>query len=595
MAVVEVGAFNTVQNRIEPPIGGKGSANTAKCSSDKLALAEMSRLKVFLSYSHNDAAVQMALTGALIGAGFDVRTDTARSNTPELHREISINLNWSDVVVPIITADWLKSHECRDEMIRANERRKMIIPFRHRDVTDDGPPSVPWYLKANLYLYVVWQNDQLPRAIDDLIKRLRDVEPDSWQSQCYLYIRELGDCVQKAQPAHRWQSALSSRILGTARTQVSKVLASTECVLSVSHEHSYLRFAQPIFSDAKTIIAICIARISTFWISPDSSTDAGNYLSEQRGADSICRLFVFDSVSELMRFRPILDKHHNSYGKSSEDNGVFICSSASYRTLLQRWGIEPSDGALRQDFGILSFGDQSAQGMYATLDNREFRYTMYDEDDQNYVSNRRVIEYFAKLRKLKYGEFDEHSEVARWSPEWTQLGEQFALSLEQLFQNPPQSVTHVVLLRPETNNPELFHHLQTLASYFHLHRAKLRINSVSIKCRCDMAVIDARYASPLLLWQDFDYLLIVEFDDTEALKHYYQHELHSVEREKLYILLNPRIQARFEEASKLGAMQVQTRSAIFAEIENKMTSDGYVRRIDVRSDDPLRYLLARMT
>jgi TIR domain len=69
----------------------------------------MMRLKVFLSYSHNDAAVQLALSGALKESGFEVRTDTVRSNTPELYREISINLNWSDVVVPIITSDWLIS------------------------------------------------------------------------------------------------------------------------------------------------------------------------------------------------------------------------------------------------------------------------------------------------------------------------------------------------------------------------------------------------------------------------------------------------------------------------------------------------------
>jgi hypothetical protein len=376
---------------------------------------------------------------------------------------------------------------------------------------------------------------------------------------------------------------------------MSKVLASTECVLSVSHEHSYLRFAQPIFSDAKTIIAICIARISTFWISPDASNDAGNYLSEQKGADSICRLFVFDSVPELLRFRPILEKHHNSYGKSSKDNGVFICSSVSYRKLLLSWGVDLGDSALNRDFGILSFAEQPNQGMYATLDNREFRYTMYDEDDQNYVSNLSVIEYFNRLRELRQGEFDAQSGVARWSPEWTESDDQFAASLEHLFQDPPQTVTHVVLLRPKTNVSALFHELQNLASYFHLHRTKLRINSVSVKRRCDVAVTDARYASPLLLWQDFDYFLIVEFDDSDALKHYYQHELHSVEREKIYILLNPDIGARFEEASTLGPTQVQSRALIFAEIENEMTSSGYIRRIDVRSDDPLRYLLRRMT
>jgi hypothetical protein len=557
----------------------------------------MPRLKIFLSYSHRDGAVKKALLHVLGEAGFEVRTNTDKSNTSDLHRGISINLNWSDVVIPIITTNWLNSQECRDETLRAHERRKEIVAFREQGVTDDGPPAVPWYLRGNLILYVVWQDDdvQLGRAIDDLVRRLKDeYRPDSWQSRSYKDIRELGDLVQKSQHSHHWQTTLATRILETARGQLSKVLASTDCVLSISHEHSYLRFAQPIFSEAKTIIAICIARISTFWISPDNTiaVDAGNYLNEQREADSICRLFVFESVAELMKFRPILEKHRNSYGKETNANGVFICSSVSYRHLLDRWGVEPDEKALRQDFGILSFEDQTSKGMYATLNNRDFRYTMYDESHQDYARNRRVIDHFAKLRQLTEGEFDTPSGVARWSPKWADSHEEFADSLERIFKEKRQSVTHVVLLRPKNDCPTLFHHLQRLATHFHNEREALKINAVSMKRRCDVAVADGRYASPLLVWQDFDYFLIVEFDDPEALKHYYQHELHSVEREKLYLLLNPDMESRFQEARNSGA--VHAKAAIFAEIESTMTSGGYIRRIDVRSDDPLIFLLHRM-
>ncbi len=557
----------------------------------------MPRLKIFLSYSHNDGAIQFALSNALEKAGFEVRTDTEKSNTPELYRAISTNINWSDVVIPIITRAWLESHECRDETLRAHERRKPIVTFRHHGVTDDGPPAVPWYLRGNVLLSVIWQDNQLQlqRAFIEIVARLsEEVQPDSWQYDCYKDIREVGDVVQRSQQTQRWQTMLSSRILGTAKVQLTKVLASTECVLSVSHEHSYLRFAQPIFSEAKTIIAICIARISTFWISPDNSiaADAGNYLREQREADSICRLFVFDSMAELVKFRPILEKHHTSYGKPTNANGVFICSSGSYRQLLDKWGVETDEGAMRQDFGILSFEEQTTKGMYATLNNREFRYTMYDESDQNYIRNRRVVEHFAGLKKLKEGEFDGQSGVARWSPRWAECSEEAADTMGRIFDERRQPVTHVVLLRPRTDCPTLFHHLQNLASYFHSHRVALRINSVSLKQRCDVAATDGRYASPLLVWQDFDYFLIVEFDDPEALKHYYQHELHSVEREKLYVLLNQEMEKWFQEARDSGGALARAR--IFAEIESAMTSGGYIRRIDVRSDDPLIFALQRM-
>jgi hypothetical protein len=144
-----------------------------------------------------------------------------------------------------------------------------------------------------------------------------------------------------------------------------------------------------------------------------------------------------------------------------------------------------------------------------------------------------VVESFARYRGLKEGEYDERSGVARWSPRWAECSEESAAALSRIFDERRQPVTHVELLRPEVDTPKLFHHLQNLASYFHYHRAALRINSVALKRRCDVTGTDGRYASPLGVWQDFDYFLILEFDGPEALKHYYQHELHSVEREKL--------------------------------------------------------------
>src|SRR5438874_13667177 len=103
----------------------------------------MASLRVFVSYSHHNMPTQLAVSGKLRAAEFDIRVDTGRTHTQDLYKEISSNLNWADVIVPIVTAEWLTSHECRDELVRANERRKIIVPFRHRAVSDDGPPKVP--------------------------------------------------------------------------------------------------------------------------------------------------------------------------------------------------------------------------------------------------------------------------------------------------------------------------------------------------------------------------------------------------------------------------------------------------------------------
>src|SRR5207302_805445 len=129
------------------------------------------RLKIFLSYSFQDTPTRLAVAASLTEPLFEVRWDTGQMHTPDLRRAISANLNWSDVVIPIITTNWLNSHECREELARASERRKLIIPFRHRQVSDDGPPKVPWYLRENLS--VLWHENELSRAIDDLVDRLQ--------------------------------------------------------------------------------------------------------------------------------------------------------------------------------------------------------------------------------------------------------------------------------------------------------------------------------------------------------------------------------------------------------------------------------------
>jgi hypothetical protein len=552
----------------------------------------MSKLKVFLSYSFQDTAFRLALAGGLKETYFEVRWDTGQTHTPELHRAISGNLNWCDVVIPIITANWVNSHECREELVRANERRKLIIPFRHRQVSDDGPPKTPWYLRENLS--VLWGEDELSRAIDDLVERLRTVPPEAWQPGSYRDLRIIGDDIQRSDSTPTWKAVLCQRVLSLAKAQLHSILVSDECVFPVAHEQAYLRFAEPIFGQAKTIIAICIASISTFWTNPDFSGDAGLYLKNQRlSADSICRLFVFDSVAEVMGFRSILQKHHETYGKQTGSHGVFICSTASYRRLLEKWLLEVDNGALRQDFGLLSFEDVSRK-MHATLDKRQFCYTVYDDQDAAYISNRVIVEHFDALKTLGLGQFDPDSGVARWSPEWSQHNGQLAEALAYLFQDRPHPITHIVLLRPKTDTPEVAEYLQQLVSRFHKQRQALKISSVSVKRRSDLAVTDGRYSAPLLIWQDFDYVLIMEFEDELALKHYYQHELHSLERETLYILLNPDAKNSFEEASRLHRGQVQDRAAIFSEIERLMVMGRFILRIDAFTDNPLSYLIERL-
>jgi len=354
-------------------------------------------LAIFLSHSFQDYSTLLAL-GAKLG-DFEVIYDTQQQDTSDLYKAISRNLNRCDVVIPIITSNWLSSHECRDELVRANERRKIIVPFTHKDLPSDGPLKMPWYLAENLA--VRWSQSELPRAIAELVDKLRSIAASAWQQTCYRGLRLIGDDIQRSDATPAWKSQLCQKVLEVAQSHVHNILVTDRCEFPVAAEQAYLRFADPIFGRAETIIAICIAKISTFWTDPDFRADAGKYLRNQdKSADSICRLFVFDSVSELISFRSMLQKHHLSYGKDADRSGVFICSSGRYLRLLSKWTLEVDDHALRQDFGLLSFG-VNAQKIHASLDRHYFRYAAYDEQDENYIRNRIIIEHFESLRRLE--------------------------------------------------------------------------------------------------------------------------------------------------------------------------------------------------
>lgn len=293
--------------------------------------ADMPKLKVLLSYTQHDLTTTTALVEAL-RAEFEVRwtTDLASAEDPEA--DIPADLAWSDVVVPVVTSEWLRSYECRDELARAHERRIPIILFRCIAIADDGP-KMPQYLKQELSIF--WSEEQLGHGLQVLAGALR----------------------------------------------------------GVSDNHS------------------------------------------------------------------------------------------------QKTGSEPA-----------------------------------------------------------------------------------------------RPVTHIVLLRPAVDSVQLAEYLHCLVDRFHIHRTAFRLNRIFVAKRCDLSVTDSRYTAPLRVSTDFTYALIANFDDESALQHYYQNELHSVERERLYVLLNPDVEAKFAEASRPDSAQNDRRAEIFSSIERQMIEGGFIQRIDLRDD-----------
>jgi hypothetical protein len=296
----------------------------------------------------------------------------------------------------------------------------------------------------------------------------------------------------------------------------------------------------------------------------------------------------------LNGYKGILQKHHELYGKKA-GSGVFLCSTNSYRKLSKRWSRDDCEDLVRRDFGILGFGSASEK-MYATLDRNEFGFRLYNRDDVEEAGNLVVEEQFERLRRLECGVKDLDSGVWRWSSDWHGDSDRLASVLDKMFHDRARPVRHLVLLRPDDSMASEFpERLYKLAFRFASIRDALRINNVKVNTRWDSTkpVVDGRYSGVLLVDSQFSYCFELEFRDAEALYHYYQHEIHSVEREALYCALNPSVRPRFKDLEAIPLHQSQRRAEFFAQIEREMVTGGFIRRIDVCDEEPLSSVVRR--
>ena len=113
-------------------------------------------------------------------------------------------------------------------------------------------------------------------------------------------------------------------------------------------------------------------------------------------------------------------------------------------------------------------------------------------------------------------------------------------------------------------------------------REDLELDDIWLKERKDVVAHDGRFLGRLITSKRYDFVLGLEFDNERALQAYYQHRMHSIERERLYILLCPAVKSLFNKINKLITKtgQEENIEKLFAGIEEKMKR--YITRLDVR-------------
>lgn len=543
------------------------------------------QLRIFISYSWDNRFYRDALGGCLKDNGFTVTVDTGVRGSQEVYKDISNNINDSDVVVALITKDWIKSTECRDELVRANERRKKIIPFCHVDVSlEDLPHFIRTIDK------VPWTERGSESAQDTLVKVLNGMAVERWKADTYKDVRIIGDRVERAMCAE-WRAELCRKIMSRAAKSVHELLEGKRIEFDVANEHAYLHYARPIFGSADSIIAICIAAISSFWTNLGFRNEASEYLDTQTGsASSIRRLFVFSTPEEANAYKNICQAHYDAYGSRGSLNGVFVCSASTYTNFMVRSAVRLSPNYLREDFGLLTYGSPPER-LYATLNEREFTIRQFDPDDPAQMQLVVVDRIFDRLSTLPPGGMDGDTKIRRWSPNWFEDPAAFASALVEMFGDRKRGIRHFVMLRPHEDSHEFVLQLDELVRFLTEYRTELQIASVSLNRCCKVPAVDSLFGAPLRVDDRYKYMLCLDFEDADALRFYYQHDRHSVEREKLYRRLNPSVGPLFDALPRTDPQRMSTG---FSAIEKRMVSSEFLHRFDVDHLEPIESVVQRV-
>lgn len=307
----------------------------------------MEKLNVFISYSWKQKLERSVLVSCLKDSTLlRIIVDIDRINTADpIHPRISQLIDEADVVVCLITQDSLLSTEVREELVRAHERGKVIIPVVRSDIDHS---KLPHFLRdLNCISY---SNDSFEETARQVRSKLLDIQPQPHLSKDLQKIKS-AVLTNKIDP--RFKAEIIGRVLRNALDEI-RYLSSDVFRFDIGVERNFLFRAEPLFQNASEIDAISLSSVSSFWLDPLAQALARQYTKSQPSATR--RLFVLDSEKEFDQYIAIFNLHYETYGK---DGGVLITSMNGYLELLNE--IVPSAASqqkyMSHDFGILRFAN----------------------------------------------------------------------------------------------------------------------------------------------------------------------------------------------------------------------------------------------
>jgi len=545
---------------------------------------------IFLSYNHSNKNLREKLELEIPKnlKGIKIITDENAVRGKQLHKEISKLVNQSHIIVPIITKDWLKSNETRDELVRAHERRKYIICFLASEDIEDYN-ELPFYLRDALRIQ--FNSNDLDLKIRELCDAI-DNFSETWKREVFDHIRVLGDYLDNYVDGEPYKIDHLSEAIKKARGEVSQIVHKNLFKRRISYEDNFLRTAIPYYKAAKTISAVSIADISTFWEDPDVHDSVDNYLQLQSSDEqTVVRLFVFKNPVKANSFKNILQANYRAYGKNG--GGVFLCSYKSYKKLLpdistDRAFLRSIDG---RDFGVLTYNfDNPKRILSAILDAQELVFEKLSPEEGSYNSFESFSLYLNSLLRIPEGEFQHN--CLRWSNDFYKDQVLLSEGLKNVFPDESGPILHLLMIDSSNqNHTELKNFLHSIKSKFEKNKDQLKIVNIWLRERTSVFASDGRFNGTIKLNETYDFVLGIEFNNENALNDYYRHKMHSIEREKLYCILNPELGVQFEMLNDLQGQKHTNgqRRSIYEQIE--LDISPFLIRLDVQQYDNIENIV----
>jgi hypothetical protein len=392
-----------------------------------------------------------------------------------------------------------------------------------------------------------------------------------------------------------YQQEYSKALIESSGKELKDVLAHNSFEIEIGLEKNFLNRALPVFSSAKKIYAVSVADVSSFWVSESNKALTLKFLDAQKN-DEVYRLFVFSSPEQVVKYKNVLQANYRAYGASG--GGVFICSYETYIKFMESF--KSQNIFIRennqQDFGVFIFGstilggeDEYVEGI---LDSNALRFRAFNLTDIKSTSYLQFMRAMENLSTVECGKYSSDYEIYRWCPNLYEDPLLFANVLSRLFDEAHDQIYHYLFIKGNEKVGEVLHQL---CCKFRDHKKDLRITEANVYKTTAVNAIDGNYGGVIRIggidFEHYNYIFIVEFEDKKALEHYYNHKLHSAEREILYKSINSDVIPLYDKINtilKYKDISYNKMIEIYAQIEEVMKP--FVLRIDIQKSMPLAYM-----